>query len=102
MYPNAVLLTMAHIKMSDYWTAFINLTPRCSPIYIHMLIHCQMSEIQFTYVLLFYRLRLLLSSSRGIRDNKMRERLMTAEDFLSIDSASRIARNCETVALSLI
>ncbi len=38
----------------------------------------------------------------GIGDNKMRERLMAAENCFSIDSASRIDRNCETVAHSLI
>ncbi len=37
-----------------------------------------------------------------IRDNKMRERLMTPENFLSIDSTSRIAYNCETIAHILI
>ncbi len=37
----------------------------------------------------------------GIRDNKMCERLMTAENCLSIDSDSTIAPNCVTVARSL-
>ncbi len=37
----------------------------------------------------------------AIRDNKTRERLLTAEDCLSLDSASRIARNHESVARSI-
>ncbi len=46
-------------------------------------------------------LMLLQALSLGIRDNKTRERLLTAEYNLSFDSVSRIVRNHETVVRGL-